>query len=229
MLARIARACLLVLATLLASHALAAAEGYPDRLVRIINPYPPGGSVDIMARLLAQKLTEELGAQFIVETRAGAGGNTAAELVAKSEPDGYTLLFTAPGPLVVNQTLYTKGLPYDPVTQRGVVGKNYCYQTGAGATLFFEGKYFNPFMNAGGSNATIDDFNTNWAFDRAPLDFVGGYNVSGGFNTPLPIGYRPVPSGTPRWGSDWKRATAKWYQTAMVINASGSVMANRYN
>ena len=121
------------------------------------------------------------------------------------------------------------GTPYDPVAQKGVIGKNYCYQTGATATLFFEGKYFNPFMNAGGSNVTIDDFNTNWAFDRAPHEFVGGYNVAGGFNTPLPIGYRPVPSGTPLWGSDWKRATAKWYQTAMVINASGSVMANRYN
>src|SRR3984957_7530424 len=112
------------------------------------------------------------------------------------------------------------GTPYDPVGQTGVVGKNYCYQTGAGATLFFEGKYFNPFMNAGGSNATIDDFNANWGFDRAPHDFLGGYVVAGGFNTPLPIGYRPVPSGTPQWGSDWKRATAKWYQTAMVINAS---------
>src|SRR6201996_8147114 len=96
------------------------------------------------------------------------------------------------------------GTPYDPVTQQGVIGKNYCYQTGAGATLFFEGKYFNPFMNAGGSNATMDDFNTNWAFDRAPHNFIGGYNLSGGFNTVLPIGYRPVPSGTPRWGSDWK-------------------------
>src|SRR3954449_12097875 len=60
--------------------------------------------------------------------------------------------------------------------------EQYRYQTGAGATLFFEGKFFNPFMNAGGSNATIDDFNTNWAFDRAPHNFVGGYNVSGGFN-----------------------------------------------
>ncbi len=50
------------------------------------------------------------------------------------------------------------GTPYDPVAQTGIIGKNYCYQTGASATLFFEGKYFNPFMNAGGSNATIDDF-----------------------------------------------------------------------
>ena len=81
------------------------------------------------------------------------------------------------------------------------------YQTGAGATLFFEGKYFNPFMNAGGSNATIDDFNTNWAFDRAPHDFLGGYNVSGGFNTALPIGYRPVPRARRNGAATWKRAT----------------------
>jgi len=90
------------------------AQAYPERVVRIINPFPPGGSVDVMARLLAQKLSENVNQQVIVENRAGAGGNTGAESVAKSEPDGYTLLFTAPGPLVINQTLYTKGLPYDP-------------------------------------------------------------------------------------------------------------------
>ena len=121
------------------------------------------------------------------------------------------------------------GEPYDPVAQKGVIGKNYCYQTGAGATLFFEGRHFNPFMSAGGSNATIDDFNINWDFDRGKHSFVGGYNVAGGFNTALPIGYRPVPRGTPQWGKAWKTATAKWYQTAMNIGASGSVMANRYN
>ena len=121
------------------------------------------------------------------------------------------------------------GEPYDPITQVGVIGKNYCYQTGTGATLFFEGRNFNPFISAGGSNATIDDFNINWAFDRGPLGFVGGYNVAGGFNTALPIGYRPVPRGTPPWGKAWKAATAKWYQAAMTIVATGSVMANRYN
>ena len=84
-------------------------------------------------------------------------------------------------------------------------------------------------MNAGGTNTTIDDFNINWAFDRAPHGFVGGYNVAAGFNTALPIGYRPVPGGTPQWGKAWKAATAKWYQAAMSISASGSVMANRYN
>src|SRR5262249_17818337 len=72
------------------------------------------------------------------------------------------------------------GEPYDPVVQKGVIGKNYCYQTGAGATLFFQGRHFNPFMSAGGSNATIDDFNINWDFDRGKHGFVGGYNVAGG-------------------------------------------------
>ena len=96
------------------------------------------------------------------------------------------------------------GKPYDPATQKGVIGKNYCYQTGAGATLFFEGRNFNPFMDAGGSNATIDDFNTNWDFDRGKLGFIGGSTIAGGFNTVLPIGYRPVPRGTPRWGTEWK-------------------------
>ncbi len=93
----------------------AGAQNYPQRTVHIVNPFPPGGSVDVLARMLAQKLTDNLGQQFIVENRAGAGGNTGSEAVAKSEPDGYTLLFTAPGPLVVNQTLFANGLPYDPV------------------------------------------------------------------------------------------------------------------
>ena len=99
--------------SLLVPTVQAVAENYPDRVVRIINPYPPGGSVDVMARILAQKLTEALGQQVIVENRSGGGGNTGSDFVAKSEPDGYTLLFTAPGPLTVNQTLYDK-LPFDP-------------------------------------------------------------------------------------------------------------------
>jgi tripartite-type tricarboxylate transporter receptor subunit TctC len=99
----------------LAMSATAAAQDYPDRVVKIVNPFPPGGSVDVMARILAQRLSDSFGKQVIVENRAGAGGNTGADMVAKSEPDGYTLLFTAPGPLVVNQNLFTKGLPYDPL------------------------------------------------------------------------------------------------------------------
>src|SRR6195256_6457704 len=121
------------------------------------------------------------------------------------------------------------GAPYDPVSQKGVIGKNYCYQTGAGATLFFEGRHFNPFMSSGGLNVTIDDYNTNWDFDRAKYGYVGGSNISGGMTTGPPIGHRPGPAGTPPWGKEWKAATAKWYDTAMQINMSGSVMANRYN
>src|SRR5437868_12318544 len=121
------------------------------------------------------------------------------------------------------------GEPYDPAAQKGVIGKNYCYQTGVNARLFFDDKYFHPFMGAGGSNVTIDDFNINWGFDRGPHGFVGAYNIGAGFNTPLPIGYRPVPGGTPQWGKAWKAATAKWYQTAMNIGSSGTVMANRNN
>jgi tripartite-type tricarboxylate transporter receptor subunit TctC len=112
--AQIVRIFLFTVAALVATTAPGAAE-YPDRVVRIVDPYPPGGSVDVMARLLAAKLSEVMHGSFIVENRAGVGGNTGAEWVAKSEPDGYTLFFTAPGPLVINQTLYRTALGYDPV------------------------------------------------------------------------------------------------------------------
>jgi tripartite-type tricarboxylate transporter receptor subunit TctC len=104
----------LVLASIVALLAPASAQNYPERVVKVINPFPAGGSVDITARLMSQKLSEITGHQFVVENRGGAGGNTGADAVAKSDPDGYTLLFTAPGPLVTNPTLYTKGLPFDP-------------------------------------------------------------------------------------------------------------------
>jgi tripartite-type tricarboxylate transporter receptor subunit TctC len=107
--------------SLLVLASQAAAEHYPDRVVHIINPYPPGGSVDVMARLLAQKLSDELGQQFIVENRSGGGGNTGSDGVAKADPDGYTLLFTAPGPLTVNQALYSK-LSYDAAADFAPVG-----------------------------------------------------------------------------------------------------------
>ena len=110
---QISRLVSIAVLSLLALTAPATAESYPDRVVRIVNPYPPGGSVDVMARILAQKLSDNLGQQFIVENRSGGGGNTGSDYVAKAEPDGYTLLFTAPGPLTINQTLYNK-LAFDP-------------------------------------------------------------------------------------------------------------------
>jgi len=118
---------------------------------------------------------------------------------------------------------------YNPSTGEGLVGKNYCYQTGTGATLFYEDKFFNPFMATGSWGQNIDDFNTNWEFDRRPHNYIGGSTIAAGGTNGRPIGYRPVPAGTPRWGTEWKRATRKWYQGAMAIGSSGSVMANRGN
>jgi tripartite-type tricarboxylate transporter receptor subunit TctC len=91
----------------------AMAETYPSRPVRIVVPFPAGGSNDIIARIVAQKLAERNGQPFFVENRGGAGGNIGAEAVAISDPDGYTLLLTAPPPLTTNAALYKK-LNFDP-------------------------------------------------------------------------------------------------------------------
>ena len=121
------------------------------------------------------------------------------------------------------------GKPYDPETQTGVIGKNYAYQAGAGVTLFFEDKSFNPFIATGGWGTSIDDFHTNWNFDRSVHRGIGGAYITVGGSNGRPIAYRPLPGGTPQWGSDWKRAVAKWYHSALAISASASVMPNRIN
>src|SRR5689334_14597915 len=92
---------------------LTATENYPSHSVKIVVPFPAGGSNDIIARILAQKLSERTGQQFFVENRGGAGGNIGAEAVAKASADGYTLLLTAPPPLTTNIALY-KNLSFDP-------------------------------------------------------------------------------------------------------------------
>lgn len=121
------------------------------------------------------------------------------------------------------------GKPYDPATQTGVIGKNYAYQAGAGVTLFFEDKSFNPFIATGGWGTSIDDFHTNWGFDRTAHGGIGGAYITVGGSNGRPIAYRPLPGGTPQWGSEWKRAVAKWYHSALSISASASVMPNRIN
>lgn len=91
----------------------AQAQEYPSKLIKIVVPTPAGGGLDRMARLLAERFREKWGQPVVVDNRAGAGGNIGAEAVARSEPDGHTILITAPGPLVVNKSLYAK-LAYDP-------------------------------------------------------------------------------------------------------------------
>ena len=91
---------------LLFAAAAAVAQDYPNRTVRVIVPFPPGGAPDLVGRTLANRLSERLGQPFVVENRTGAGGNIAAEAVAKAAPDGYTLLASSDGPLVINPAVY---------------------------------------------------------------------------------------------------------------------------
>ena len=121
------------------------------------------------------------------------------------------------------------GKPYDPVANQGMVGRNYCYQTnGAGARLFFDNKKFNPFMGAGALSQVMDDFQGD-VFDHAAQNFVGGASISVAGSGGRPIGYRPTPPGTSRWGAQWKKATAENYNSSMAINSQGSSYAVRGN
>jgi tripartite-type tricarboxylate transporter receptor subunit TctC len=107
-------AALMVALTSLLWNGSGSAQSFPDRPVHIVVPFPAGGSNDVVARFLAQKLSEICGQSVIIDNRAGAGGNVGAEFVARSAPDGYTLLLTPPGPLTVNQALYPH-LAFDPI------------------------------------------------------------------------------------------------------------------
>jgi tripartite-type tricarboxylate transporter receptor subunit TctC len=105
-----------LLGLLAAGPALPAlAQDWPSRPIRMVVPYPPGGASDVIARLLAQPMTETLGQTVIVENRVGANGGIAAELVARSAPDGYTLLMANAGPNALNQALLGRRVPYDAV------------------------------------------------------------------------------------------------------------------
>jgi tripartite-type tricarboxylate transporter receptor subunit TctC len=97
-----------------APAAFAAQAGYPDRPIRLIVPYPPGGNIDITARTIAPGLGDALGAQVVVDNRGGAGGTIGSEMAAKSPPDGYTLLMGSTGTLATAQALYPR-LSFEPM------------------------------------------------------------------------------------------------------------------
>ena len=116
-LASVATLATLVIAMAAAPQALAqggAASTYPSRPIRLVVPFPAGGTTDIMARAVAQKLSETWGQQVIVDNRPGAGGNIGSDLVAKAPPDGYTLLMGTVGTHAINPSLYAR-MPYDHV------------------------------------------------------------------------------------------------------------------
>ena len=103
----------LLVALLLAAAGPAFAQGaYPNKQVRIVVPFPAGGSADTLCRLIGDKLGAAWGQTVIIDNRAGAGGNVGAEIAYRADPDGYTLLCSPPGPLSINHNLY-KTLPYD--------------------------------------------------------------------------------------------------------------------
>ena len=91
----------------------AAAQNYPSKAIRLVSPFPPGGSVDVVGRLLAAKLSESMGQQMVVDNRSGASGVIGTEIVMNSPPDGYTLLINTI-PFVSNQFLMPRA-PYDPL------------------------------------------------------------------------------------------------------------------
>lgn len=132
-------------------------------------------------------------------------------------------------PFNIVNLLLTAGIgrPYDPSSGRGAVGKNYCLQTMSGVQIFVEDE-INPFIGTGVNPAAVDDFQGD-NFDHSGLGFFGGGylypTVSGG----RPIQVRSVPPGTPRWGSEWKKATAEWYNHTFPINAHGTSYAWRTN
>ena len=112
---RLGRARKLVLGVLLSAclGAVAQAQNYPDRPIRLIAPFPAGGLADVLARAVGDELSKSFGQPVIVENRTGAGGNVGADAVAKAAPDGYTLMMSSAGILTANQFLYAT-MPFDP-------------------------------------------------------------------------------------------------------------------
>lgn len=120
------------------------------------------------------------------------------------------------------------GKPYDPVSNQGVVGRNYSYVTYGKVSLFFDDKVFNRFMGGGGMATSIDEYNGD-NFDHAGLGFMGGaYHIVSSIGAP-PIKSHLLPAGTPRWGSQWKAAVAKHYNHSIQIIAHGACQSYRSN
>lgn len=137
---------MLIAAAALAFSTHAASQDYPNKVVRIVVPYPPGGTVDAVARVIAARLSENLGQQFIVDNRAGANGTIGSNVVAKSAPDGYTLLLQAStfvaAPLLLTNVPYDIEKDFTPITNLGAVPLLVTSNSGIPA------KNFKEFMSA---------------------------------------------------------------------------------
>ncbi len=120
------------------------------------------------------------------------------------------------------------GTPYNPATGKGVVGRNFCYQTTSGVNLFMKDRWINPFLATGSTGTVIDDFN-NDNFDHTGLGFLGGGAISCNVFGGRPITSRRVPPGTPRWGTQWKKANADWYAHSFSLSVQGSCYPHTEN
>ena len=113
------------------------------------------------------------------------------------------------------------GKPYEPQSGQGVVGRNYAYQTTSGVSVILKDKILNTFIGTGAHGMIIDDYNGD-NFDHSGLGFVGGGYMGALQTGARPIQTRPVPKGTPKWGAEWKKATAETYQRALSLSVHGS-------
>lgn len=196
---------------LLSGACLAQASGYPDHPVKIIVPFAPAGPTDVSARLIAQKLSEQLKQQFFIENQGGAGGNLGMGNAAKAAPDGYTILFVSSS-YVVNPSLYAK-VPYDPykdflpVTMAGdapnllsvhpsVPAKNVKELVG----LIKAGKY-NNFAHAGvGTTPHLSGelFRLTFGLDLSAIPFPGaGPAIQSAVGGHTPILFSSLPPAVP--------------------------------
>lgn len=128
--------CAVFLAVTLAIPSAALAQTYPQRSIRVIVSFPPGGSTDFIARVLAQHMPASLGQTIVIDNRGGAGGTLGTDIAAKAAPDGYTLLVTAEPPITIAGSVYAK-LPYDPLRDIPAITEliNYPYLAVVNATL----------------------------------------------------------------------------------------------
>ena len=154
-----------------------------------------------VSRLIYDQAAKKVRGVIYIDRRTGEEIEQPADLVVLcAYPFNNTLLLLTAG----------IGEPYDPVTAKGVVGKNYCQQTNSSVTLFVDDE-INPFIGTGSSPAAIDDFQGD-NFDHGGLGFLGGGFISPVVSGGRPIQVRAVPPGTPRWGSAWKEATVALVQ-----------------
>jgi len=106
----------------IATSAAQSQSSFPNKSIRLVVPFAPGGTTDILARVVSIKMSESLGQSIVVDNKPGAGGNIGADIVAKSSPDGHTLLLGTPGPLAINQSLF-KTMPFNPERDLVPVGQ----------------------------------------------------------------------------------------------------------